>query len=226
MKRSTLAGSVAACICLGLSVPVLAAEPPVAGAATQQASSVKNFSTPKPAEKCLGDLRAFDTQMEKDGYWLGGSGDGLGYPMEGYGVYGSPLMDGRAEATGIGYRNARPGYELRTLIASANILARQGQQQPCEDVLATTRQIYKVYVADMNSGKMPRADVQSWQAAAGRRSATGHRHEHVVPVRRVGRHRGARPAERGSRQRRRPRDEFADKQDRLCGDRPRRNFRD
>ena len=163
MKRSTLAGSVAACICLGLSVPVLAAEPPVAGAATQQASSVKNFSTPKPAEKCLGDLRAFDTQMEKDGYWLGGSGDGLGYPMEGYGVYGSPLMDGRAEATGIGYRNARPGYELRTLIASTNILARQGQQQPCEDVLATTRQIYKVYVADMNSGKMPRADVQSWR---------------------------------------------------------------
>ncbi len=39
MKRSTLAGSVAACICLGLSVPLFAAEPPVAGTATQPISS-------------------------------------------------------------------------------------------------------------------------------------------------------------------------------------------
>jgi sporulation protein YlmC with PRC-barrel domain len=124
---------------------------------------MENVAALKPAEKCLGDLRAFDSQMEKDGYWLGASGDGFGYPMEGYGVYGSPLMDGRTEATGIGYRNARPGYELRTLIASADILAQQGQQQPCEDVLATTRDIYKVYVEDMRSGKMPMANVQGWR---------------------------------------------------------------
>ncbi len=163
MKRSILVCSAAACFCLGVSVPLLAAEPPVAGPATQPASSVKSVSAPKTAEKCLNDLRAFDSQMEKDGYWLGGSGDGFGYPMEGYGVYGPPLRDGRAEATGIGYRNARPGYELRTLIASANILARQGQQQPCEAVLATTRNIYKVYVADMRSGNMPVADVQGWR---------------------------------------------------------------
>jgi sporulation protein YlmC with PRC-barrel domain len=163
MKRSILVGSVAACFCLGLSTPLLAAEPPVAGAATQPTSSMENVAALKPAEKCLSDLRAFDSQMEKDGYWLGGSGDGFGYPMEGYGVYGPPLMDGRTEATGIGYRNARPGYELRTLVASADILAQQGQQQPCEDVLATTRDIYKVYVADMRSGKMPMADVQGWR---------------------------------------------------------------
>jgi len=164
MKRSTLVGSVAACICLSLSVPLLAAEPPLAGTATQPASSEKSSPTEKrvvavkPAEKCLNDLRAFDNQMAKEGYWLGGSGDGFGYPMEGPGLYGPPT-----EETGIGYRNARPGYELRTLIASANILARQGQQQPCEDVLATTRDIYKVYVADMHSGKMPMADVQGWR---------------------------------------------------------------
>ena len=162
MKRSTLAGSVAACICLGLSVPLFAAEPPVAGTATQPTSSERNVSASKPAEKCLSDLRAFDNQMEKDGYWLGGSGYGYGYPMEGYG-FGAPMMDGRAGPTGTAYQNARPGYELRTLIASANILARQGQQQPCEDVLATTRDIYKVYVADMHSGKVPMADVQGWR---------------------------------------------------------------
>ncbi len=167
--RSILISSATVCYCLGLSVPLLAAESPVAGTTNQPASGEKSSATEKkvvagkPAEQCLKDLRIFDNQMEKEGYWLGGSGDGYGYPMEGYGLYGPPLMDQRVDPTGIGYRNARPGYELRTLIASANILARQGQQQACEDVLATTRDIYKVYVADMHNGKMPMADVQGWR---------------------------------------------------------------
>jgi sporulation protein YlmC with PRC-barrel domain len=162
MKRSTLVSSVAACICLGLSVPLLAAEPPVAGTATHPASSEKNVPASKPAEKCLNDLRAFDDQMEKDGYWLGRSGYGYGYPM-GEAGYGYFATGGNPAAIEPGYQNARPGYELRSLVASANILARRGQQQPCEDVLATTRDIYKVYVADMHSGKMPMADVQGWR---------------------------------------------------------------
>ena len=100
--------------------------------------------------------------MQKDGYWLGGPGYGYGYPMAGFGV-GPPMIDGRTEETGPGYQNARPGYELRTLVAAANILARQGQQQPCEDVVATTREIYKVYVADMHSGRVPMAVEQGWR---------------------------------------------------------------
>jgi sporulation protein YlmC with PRC-barrel domain len=162
MKRLILFSSVAACICLGFSAPLLAADPSVAGSATQPASVEKNVSAAKPAEKCLSDLRAFDNQMDNEGYWLGGSGYGYGYPMAGYG-FGPPMMAGRTEGTGIAYQNTRPGYELRTLVAAADILARQGQQQPCEDVLATTRQIYKLYVADMHSGKMPPTDLQSWR---------------------------------------------------------------
>jgi sporulation protein YlmC with PRC-barrel domain len=140
-----------------------------------QSPSVENKTAAiKPAEKCLTDLRAFDSQMDKDGYWLGGSGYGYGYPMAGYG-FGPPMMDGRPEATRMGYQNARPGYELRTLVAAANILAQQGQQQACEDVLTTTRQVYKVYVADMHSGKMPIADAQSWrrQQIAAAKPVTG-----------------------------------------------------
>jgi sporulation protein YlmC with PRC-barrel domain len=162
MKRSTLAGSAAALFCLGFATPLLAAEPAVTGTVNQSPSAGNKVAAIKPAEKCLSDLRAFDNQMDKEGYWLGGSGYGYGYPMAGYG-FGPPMMEGRPEATGMGYQNARPGYELRTLIAAADILAEQGQQQPCEDVLATTRNIYKVYVADMRSGKMPTADVQNWR---------------------------------------------------------------
>lgn len=74
----------------------------------------------KPAEKCLNDLRAFDNQMEKEGYWLGGSGYGYGYPMVGFGLgLGGPP----GSVGGASIANARPGYELRTLIAAANILA-------------------------------------------------------------------------------------------------------
>jgi sporulation protein YlmC with PRC-barrel domain len=181
MKRSTLASSVAGLFCLGFAAPVLAAQPAATGTVSQSSSSEKNVASVKPAEKCLNDLRAFDGQMEQDGYWLGGSNYSYGYPMDGFGYgagfgngYGYPIgpTGDRPAAAGAGtppattttgYQNARPGYELRTLIAAADILARQGQQQPCEDVVATTRNIYKVYVADMRSGKVPVADAQGWR---------------------------------------------------------------
>ena len=156
MKRPTLAGSMTGFFCLGFATALLAAEPAVTGTVKQSPTAETKVAAVKPAEKCLNDLRAFDNQMNQEGYWLGRSGYRYGYPM-------AYELGPRPEATGMSYQNARPGYELRTLTAAANILAQQGQQQSCEDVLATTRQIYKVYVADMHSGQVPTADLQSWQ---------------------------------------------------------------
>jgi sporulation protein YlmC with PRC-barrel domain len=133
---------------------LLAAPPSVAGTQPTPSPGAETVSATKPAEKCLSDLRAFDSQMEKNGYWLGGSGYAYGYPIRGY--------SGAAGAA-TGYQNARPGYEVRILVGAANILARQGQQQPCEDVLATTRDIYKIYVADMHSGRVPTVDLPGWR---------------------------------------------------------------
>ena len=56
-----------------------------------------------------------------------------------------------------------PGYEIRILLASANILAENGQQQACESVLDTTRGIYKLYAADMHGRGLQPADAPSWQ---------------------------------------------------------------
>jgi sporulation protein YlmC with PRC-barrel domain len=159
MKHSILAGSIAACLCAGLAVPLLAAEAPATGAVKQPAATAAAVSAIKPAEKCLADLRAFDSQMEKGGYWLGGSGYGYGYPMGGYG-YGYP-MGGYPAVTA--YQNARPGYEVRSLVAAANILAQHGHQQQCESVLASSRAIYKSYAADMHSEGLPMADVPGWR---------------------------------------------------------------
>jgi sporulation protein YlmC with PRC-barrel domain len=163
MKRLALFSSVATCICLGLTVPLLAAQPPVPGTANNPSPSEQSASATKSAEKCLSDLRAFDSQMEKDGYWLGGSGYGYGYPMGGAGYGYSYPMGASPAATAAGYQNARPGYEIRILVASANILARHGQQQPCEDVLATTRDAYKLYLADMHSGRVPMVNMPNWR---------------------------------------------------------------
>jgi sporulation protein YlmC with PRC-barrel domain len=166
MKRATLASSVAACFCLTLAAPLLAAELPVAGTANQPPAAKMTVFASKPAEQCLSDLRALDSQMGKDGYWLGGSGYGYGYPMGGYGYeYGYPMVARPTTAATAyqGYQDARPGYEVRILVASANILARHGEQQACENVLSTARGIYRLYVADMHSGKMPMADVPVWR---------------------------------------------------------------
>jgi sporulation protein YlmC with PRC-barrel domain len=161
MQRSILASSVATCFYLGLAAPLLAAQPPATGTVSNSSRNAQNVSATQPADTCLSDLRAFNSQMEKDGYWLGGSGYGLGYPV-GYGGLGYPI-DNNPPPTVDGYQNARPGYEVRTLLASANILARHGQQLPCESVLATSRDIYKIYVADLQSGKVPMADEPTWR---------------------------------------------------------------
>ncbi len=160
MKYSILTGSVAAWLCLGFAAPLLAAEAPATGTANRPSPAATKVSAAKPAVKCLSDLRAFDTQMGKGGYWLGGSGYGYGYPMDGYG-YGYPM--GGAYPAATGYQNARPGYEVRMLVASANILARHGQQQQCENLLATSRDVYKQYVADLHSSGVPAADVPGWR---------------------------------------------------------------
>ena len=162
MKRSTLVGFRASCFLLGfgLASPLLAAEPQAAGTANPPSPA----SAIKPAEKCLSDLRAFDSEMRRDGYWLGDSGYGYGYPMmDGPGFGYGYQMSGGLAATATGYRNVRPGYEIRSLIAAANILARHGQQQECEDVLATTRNTYSLYLADMRRGGYKMANVPSWQ---------------------------------------------------------------
>jgi len=122
----------------------------------------------KPAGKCLGDLTAFDDTLQKDGYWFHGSGYGYGYPLYGYGyargAEGSS-MPAQTSATGTParYSRARPGYEIRTLLASANILAQRGDQPGCENLLSQTRDIYASYAAQLRSDRVAHVDSPGWR---------------------------------------------------------------
>lgn len=168
MKRSALATSLTAFFCFGFVAPLFAAPAPQTAAVQKPAPDAKAASNKQPAQKCLSDLRAFDSQIQKDGYWLHGSGYGYGYPLYGYG-YGDRGTMPPAGSAGINqpgtttYWRARPGYEVRTLIASTNILAQRGEQQACEVLLSATRDIYKNYVADLRKVGAERADVAGWR---------------------------------------------------------------
>jgi len=149
LQRQVLVVSMTAALSLTVAAPLRAA-------------------TPEPAQQCLKDLSAFHGQMQKDSYWIGYSGYGYGYPMYGYGYYGTMGSSAMGSTTAPGtaaYSRARPGYEVRTLLAAAQILAQRGQQASCEALLVETREIYSRYAAELRSGNVPRYDVASYRQA-------------------------------------------------------------
>jgi len=99
--------------------------------------------------------------MEKDGYWNSGDGYGFGFPMDesGFGMYGGggAYLD-RSAVLDNEYHGIRPGYEVRVLLDGANIMARHGRQQGCEDILAETRTLYTGFLADIRHEGKPLAE--------------------------------------------------------------------
>lgn len=161
MKRSIILSTVAVFSGLGIMPPLLAAEAPATARPASPSGSQPTAG--KPAEACMSAVRAFIAEMSKQGYWVGGSDYGYGYPMGGYGYGGYGIMAGGREigATG-GYATARPGYEIRTLVASANILAQTGKKQACESVPASARTLYTHYAADLRDRGLSWADQPDW----------------------------------------------------------------
>jgi sporulation protein YlmC with PRC-barrel domain len=162
LQRHVLIVSMTAAVSLTAIEPV--------GAATQNAATAPAATVPatKPAHQCLTDLAAFQGVMQKSGYWPGGSGYGYGYPMYGYGYevgMAAPAMTGADASGGRAYWSARPGYEVRTLLAAAQILAQGGQQAQCEALLVETRKVYSSYAAELGSGHVPRYNPSGWRNA-------------------------------------------------------------
>lgn len=171
-KLQTLVVALSAALSLGYAGPLPAAPSAALAASTRDASARPSAAADlKPDHACMGDLRAFYQQMQKDGYWLSGSDLGYGYPSNGYG-YGAETGDGYGEMGTTGsdgtmsvgrYSSARPGYEIRMLVGSASILAERGESEACRAVLVAARNLYGRYAADLREGKVARADSVGWK---------------------------------------------------------------
>ena len=168
MPRNLRFSPIGTCLYFALTVPLLAA-PTASSDVTPPPSGEGDTASARDADVCRNDLKNFSQQMAKDGYWVAGEGYSLGYPMgaAGFGMSGGMTSESgiqaRAAFVGPGDYNGRPGYEVRVLMASANILARHGQQQPCEDALTATRGLYKSYLSEMQKDGVPPVDMPEWR---------------------------------------------------------------
>ncbi len=108
-------------------------------------------ATAGAAADCLSDVRGFDQELADSGYWMGGSEDGVA------GGNDAPNSDG--------FRSLRPSHELRMLVASAVILARQHHDKRCADVLASAREIYHQKSKDKVNNRPPVVTVEDWRRA-------------------------------------------------------------
>ena len=168
MPRSLRLSPIVTCLYFALTGSLLAA--PTANANATPAPAAGGDAAPATsADGCRSHLNDFSHRMEKDGYWVAGEGYSLGYPVDaaGFGMYGGmtsgPAIQARGAYMGPGDYNERPGYEVRVLIGSANILARHGQQQLCEGVLTETRGVYESYLSDLQREGATQVDLPQWR---------------------------------------------------------------
>jgi len=73
------------------------------------------------------------------------------------------MTGGRAMGATGAYAAARPGHQIRTLVASANILAKTGNGQACESVLAAARTLHTRHAADLRDSGVSWAEQPGWR---------------------------------------------------------------
>lgn len=127
------------------------------GAGAQQAPqpSAPGAQQSAVAQQCLNDLNAFGERMDKDGFWL----SGYGYRW-GYGVPPGVVTPWGAVA---GFGINAPRFQIQALYSAASVLARRGNEQACQAVLAELGQVYGQRVAQLRQAGIEPGQVISWR---------------------------------------------------------------
>jgi sporulation protein YlmC with PRC-barrel domain len=116
----------------------------VTSASAQQTQQAQQ--QPQIAEQCMADIRDFAQQSAETGYGVGGpAGYGAPAPVGGwYGTYG-------------------PRREMSAVLAAAEVFARNGREEACQNVLAELRDLQEQRLAQLEEAGIPPEEVQSWR---------------------------------------------------------------
>jgi hypothetical protein len=116
----------------------------VTSASAQQTQQAQQ--QPQIAEQCMADIRDFAQQSAETGYGVGGpAGYGEPEPVGGwYGTYG-------------------PRREMSAVLAAAEVFARNGREEACQNVLAELRDLQEQRLAQLEEAGIPPEEVQSWR---------------------------------------------------------------
>jgi sporulation protein YlmC with PRC-barrel domain len=155
-----------------------------AWAQTEQTATGQNDQI---AEQCLEDLRTFSQQMGEEGYWFSGyrqphmgwrggmAGDPMATAPAGPAPAGDvapadPAMADPAAQPGMavgpwgdtGWR-ASPGHDIRTLQSAAAVLARQGDEEGCQYLLARLSDTYTRYADELREAGVEPGQISAWR---------------------------------------------------------------
>jgi hypothetical protein len=116
----------------------------VTSASAQQTQQAQQ--QPQIAEQCMADIRDFAQESAETGYGVGGpAGYGEPAPVGGwYGTYG-------------------PRREMSAVLAAAEVFARDGREEACQNVLAELRDLQEQRLAQLEEAGIPPEEVQSWR---------------------------------------------------------------
>lgn len=150
-----------------------------AWAQTEQTATGQNDQI---AEQCLEDLRTFSQQMGEEGYWFSGyrqqhmgwrggmAGDPMAQAPAGDMAPADPAMaDPAAQPrTGVGPWgdtgwSASPGHDIRTLQSAAAVLARQGDEEGCQYLLARLNDTYTNYTDQLREAGVEPGQISAWR---------------------------------------------------------------
>lgn len=124
------------------------------GSAGAAAERCRN-STKGVAQQCLNDLRAFGQRMDKDGFRLNGYGHRWAYS------YPPSVVTPWGALTEFGINS--PRFQIHALYGAASVLARRGNEQACQAVLAELGAVYGQRVAQLRQAGIEPGQVISWR---------------------------------------------------------------
>lgn len=130
------------------------------------------------AEQCLEDLRILSQQMTEEGYWFSGHRQGLGWRggMAGDPMAPAPAADmapaDPAAQPGVGMGagpwgdtgwRVSPGHAIHTLQSAAAVLARQGDEEGCQYLLARVEETYTNYANELRQAGVEPGQISAWR---------------------------------------------------------------